>query len=152
MKRIFVAAALLVLNAAAADAAPDSALAALTQSWAREWQARHLEAVLALYAPDAVFMDANGGRVSGKPELRKFFATVLSQYRAEPTVQSVTSERAGELGYDWGDYHEVVTPLAKPDSPIETHGTYLVIARHIGNRWLIEDQMWTGSTPVPVKR
>jgi uncharacterized protein (TIGR02246 family) len=143
---------LFLSGVAPAGAASIPELAALTQSWAREWQARHLDAVLELYAPDAVFINADGSRVAGKPALRQFFKTVLEQYKAEPTVASVTSEEAGDLGTDWGGYHEVVTPIGKAGNPIETHGTYLVIARRSGGRWLIEDQMWTGSTPVPVKR
>jgi uncharacterized protein (TIGR02246 family) len=136
----------------AANAASDAALAKPSQEWARLWQARDLEAVLALYTDDAVFINADGSRVTGKPALRRFFATVLAQYKAQPQTQSVESRASGDLGYDWGDYSEVVVPIAKPDAAIRTQGTYLVILRKVGGHWLIASQMWTGNVPVPVKR
>jgi uncharacterized protein (TIGR02246 family) len=128
------------------------ALAQVSLDWAHDWQAKNLDATLALYTDDAVFMDATGSRVSGKPALRKFFATVLAQYSAHPTMHSVNSGSSGDLGYDWGDYWEIVIPVGKAVEAIETKGTYLVILRKVSGHWLIASQMWTGSVPVPVKR
>jgi uncharacterized protein (TIGR02246 family) len=127
-------------------------LAQPSVEWAQRWQNKNLDAVLALYTDDAVFMDADGSRVTGKPALRKFFSNVLEQYSAQPFLHSVASASSGDLGYDWGDYTEIVTPATKPTSPIRTGGTYLVILRRVSGRWLITEQMWTGSTPVPVNR
>jgi uncharacterized protein (TIGR02246 family) len=152
ISKLAVAALATGLAMTPAKAGSVGSLAQPSQDWARCWQARDLEATLALYTDDAVFMDAGGSRIAGKPALRKFFAVVLSQYRARPTMHSVESEASGDLGYDWGDYSEVVTPLAKPDGAIQTHGTYLVILKRVAGRWLIAEQMWTGNVPVPVKR
>ena len=134
------------------ESATYAELAEVSQSWARHWEAKNLDAVLSLYADDAVFMDATGSRVSGKAQLRTFFASVLKQYSAHPTLRSVRSSSSGALGYDWGDYREIVVPVGHPDRAIKTSGTYLVILRNIAGRWLIADQMWTGNEPVPVKR
>jgi uncharacterized protein (TIGR02246 family) len=127
-------------------------LAQVSQDWSRNWEGKNLEGTLALYTDDAVFMDATGSRITGKLALRKFFATVLTQYSARPMLHSVQSTNSGDLGYDWGDYSEVVTPMAHPDAAIKTSGTYLVILRKVANHWLIVDQMWTGNVPVPVKQ
>jgi len=143
-------AAVLVLAPIEAGAVP--ALAQVSQDWAREWQSKNLDAVLALYTPDAVFMGSDGSRVTGRPALKQFFATVLEQYGAQPHLRSVDNFASGDLAYDWGDYSEIVTPIANPAGAIETHGTYLVILRRIGERWKISEQMWTGDKPVPVKR
>jgi uncharacterized protein (TIGR02246 family) len=123
-----------------------------SKSWAVFWQNKDLERVLSLYTDDAVFMDADGSRVSGKPALRKFFSAVLKQYSAQPLLRSVAHASSGDLGYDWGDYDEVVSPMSNPSNAIETHGTYLVILKRVSGRWLIASQMWTGNVPVPVKR
>jgi uncharacterized protein (TIGR02246 family) len=139
-----------VLAPMQADA--DPALAQPSQDWAREWQAKRLDAVLALYTPDAVFMDADGSRVAGLPALKPFFATVLAQYSAKPRVHSVENSASGDLAYDWGDYSEVVTPMGKSGAAIETRGTYLVILKRVQGKWKIAEQMWTGNVPVPVKR
>ena len=129
-----------------------SRLAEVSQNWARNWEARNLDAVLSLYTSDAVFMDSTGSRVSGKVDLRRFFATVLKQYSAHPVLHSIRSSSSGALGYDWGDYREVVVPAGHPDRAIKTSGTYLVILRNVSGRWLIANQMWTGNKPVPVKK
>lgn len=135
-----------------AQTAVVSPLALPSLEWAHRWQSKDLDAVLALYSDDAVFMNADGSRVTGKPALRKFFSSVLEQYSAQPFVHSVDSAISGDLGYDWGDYTEIVTPVAKPTSPIRTGGTYLVILRRVSGKWLIAEQIWTGSTPVPVRQ
>jgi uncharacterized protein (TIGR02246 family) len=127
-------------------------LAQVSVEWARDWQAKKLDDVLSLYADDAVFMDADGSRVSGKAALRKFFAGVLQQYTAHLSLHSVDNASDGALGYDWGDYSEIVESVAKPVHAIKTRGTYLVILRKAGGRWLIAEQMWTGNVPVPVKK
>ena len=148
-----IVSALVFLGMATLSAsAAESPLALPTANWATLWEHKNLDAVLALYTDDAVFMDATGSRVAGKPALRKFFATVLQQYSAHPMMRSVASYSSGDLGYEWGDYSEVVVSVAKPDAAIRTQGTYLVILRNVGGHWLIADQMWTGSVPVPVKR
>jgi len=142
----------LFVAALPAKAASDAVLAKPSQDWAKLWQARDLESVLALYTDDAVFMNADGSRITGKPALRKFFATVLAQYKAHPQLHSVENGSSGNLGYDWGDYSEIVVPIAKAEEAIETHGTYLVTLRRVSGHWLIASQMWTGNVPVPVKR
>jgi uncharacterized protein (TIGR02246 family) len=131
---------------------PPRELTQPSQDWARDWQSKNLDATLALYTDDAVFLDADGSHVDGKPALRKFFATVLRQYSAKPVLRSVGNAMSGDLAYDWGEYSEIVTPVAKPDAAIKTHGTYLVVLRRVSGRWLIAKQMWTGSAPVPVKK
>jgi uncharacterized protein (TIGR02246 family) len=154
MHRTIAAAFMAAMAAAPASAqtAAASPLALPSVEWAHRWQSKDLDAVLALYTNDAVFVNADGSRVTGKPALRKFFASVLAQYSAQPSLRSVNNASSGDLGYDWGDYTEIVTPVAKPKRPIRTGGTYLVILRRVLGRWLIAEQMWTGSTPVPVWR
>lgn len=127
-------------------------LAEVSVNWAQDWEKKDLEAVLSLYTDDAVFMDANGSRVAGKAALQEFFKKVLAQYSAHPSLRSVKCAADGDLGYDWGDYSETVVPVADPAHAISTGGTYLVILRKVAGRWLIAEQMWTGTVPVPVKR
>jgi uncharacterized protein (TIGR02246 family) len=142
----------IVVSMAVAQPTAGNELAQVSADWARDWEAKNLEPVLSLYTDDAVFMDATGSRVTGKAALRKFFATVLHQYSAHPSLRSVKNDSSGDLGYDWGDYTEVVVPVADPAHAIQTRGTYLVILRKVSGHWLIAEQMWTGSVPVPVKK
>jgi uncharacterized protein (TIGR02246 family) len=154
VRTIVATLAILALTCSCADSqtSAPNALAQVSADWARNWEGKKLDAVLALYTDDAVFMDADGSRVAGKPALRKFFAKVLQQYTAHPSLRSVNNLNSGDLGYDWGDYTETVTPLANSNGAIRASGTYLVVLRRASGRWLISEQMWTGNVPVPVKR
>jgi len=151
MLRLISALALIVGLASSPARAADE-LAQVNQDWAAAWEAGDLDAVLALYTKDAVFHDADGSRVIGRHALREFFANVLKQYSAKPTMWSVVDGSSGDLGYDSGTYSEVVTPVGNPAGAIQTHGSYLVILRRVEGHWRIAQQMWTGSTPVPVKK
>ncbi len=144
--------ALAIAIAAGAPVQAADPLAQVSQDWAKNWQARDLEATLSLYTDDAVFLDPSATRVTGKAALRAFFATVLKQYGAKPRMQSVTDGSSGDLGFDSGTYTEVITPIANPSGAIRTHGSYLVVLRRVGGRWLIAQQMWTGSAPVSVRK
>jgi uncharacterized protein (TIGR02246 family) len=152
MIRRFVASVSFMAMMVASAAAGADVLADVSQNWARAWQAKKLDAVLALYTPDAFFLNADGSHVEGRPALRSFFAVVLAQYSAVPHLRSIGRSASGDLAYDWGEYSEVVTPVANPAGAIQTHGTYLVILRRVSGRWLISQQMWTGNAPVPVKK
>lgn len=140
------------IAAAPAQTRPIPTLAKVSQDWSSAWAAKDLDATLALYSDDVVFMDANGSRISGKNDLRKFFSAVLAEYTARPMVRSLKSEASGDLGYDLGNYTEIITQVAHPDTAIRTAGTYVAIMRKIAGRWLITAQAWTGNVPVPVKR
>jgi len=135
-----------------AEARSAQALAQVSVEWARQWQAKNLDAVLALYTDDAVFINGDGSRIAGKPALKQFLSGVLKQYTARATMRSIDSSASGDLAYDWGDYSEIVVPVGKPVAPIETRGTYLVILKRVHAQWRIAEQMWTGDKPVPVKR
>lgn len=149
---VYVAfAAGLTMEVRDSGAGSDASLAQVSRDWARDWQAKKLDDVLALYTDDAVFLDAGGSEVAGKPALRKFFAGVLAMYSAKPLMHTTASAASGDLGYDSGNYSETLTPVAKPGSAIATHGSYQVILRRVNGHWLIARQIWTGSARVPVK-
>ena len=120
-------------------------------AWSQAWEAKRLDAVMQLYSNDATFMDPSGVRVTGRAELRTFFAGVLARYNAHPSLHSVRSASSGDLGYDSGDYTEVLQPVAMPGGSIRTHGSYLFILQKLSGRWLITTQMWTAAPPSLVK-
>ena len=147
---VLIGSCMLAATDGAAQSASDPSM--VSQDWSRAWEARDLDATLALYSQDAVFLDADGSRISGKDNLRQFFTTVLARYSARPALHSLKSETSGDLGYDWGEYSEVITPLGHPERAIKTSGAYVVILHKSSGRWLIANQVWTGSAPVPVGR
>jgi uncharacterized protein (TIGR02246 family) len=155
-RRLCIAAAASVLAGFAsvpAHAAPAPAdVAQLSQDWARDWQAKKLDDVLALYAPDAVFVTGDGTRVTGATALRDFFTPLLKNYSAKIYMRSIDGASSGDLAYDSGDYHELLTPVAANEKKIATHGGWLIVARRIGGHWRISQQFWNGVEPTLIDR
>ncbi len=145
------AALLFSIAAFPAGAAPAD-VAQLSQDWARDWQAKKLDATLALYAPDAVWVSGDGTRVTGIAALRDFFAPVMKNYSAKVFMRSINGAASGDLGYDSGEYSEFVTPVAGHASGSAFHGAYLIVARRIDGQWRIAEQFWTESAPSQVAR
>jgi uncharacterized protein (TIGR02246 family) len=136
--------------ACAAPTPPD--VAQLSQDWARDWQAKRLDDVMTLYAPDAVFVTGDGTRVTGTAAIRDFFASVLKAYSAKIFMRSVDGGSSGDLAYDGGEYHELITPVAPGVAKIATHGGWLIVARRIDGHWRIAEQMWNSVEPVKIDR
>ena len=150
---ILARAAVLLLSVAAfpVGAAPTD-IAQLDQDWVRDWQAKKLDDVLALYAPDAVWVSGDGTRVTGIAALRDFFAPVMKNYSAKVFMRSINGANSGDFGYDSGDYSEFVTPVSGRASGAAFHGAYLIVARRIDGHWRIAEQFWTESAPTQVAR
>jgi uncharacterized protein (TIGR02246 family) len=116
-------------------------IACVSEEWAEHWSAKNLDAVVALYADDAVFLPSTGSRVTGRAAIRELFAKALVASTTRLRVQSKTTGQSGDLAYDSGEYEEKATSGGVTRTG---HGNYLVILRRVGaGRWLIVEHMWT---------
>jgi uncharacterized protein (TIGR02246 family) len=137
MQSVFAA---LVFTAAAASASPYSAL---SDEWAADWSAKKLDAVMALYAPDAEFMPGFTESWVGTATIRKNFAGMLAQYTTDLHLHSMRCAASGDLAYDSGVYDETITQL-KDGKVIRPRGNYLfVFQRQKNGEWKILEQTWT---------
>ena len=119
----------------------------VSAAWASDWSTKNLDAVMALYAPDAEFMPGSTESWVGTAVIRKSFAGVLSQYSAKVHLHSVRIEASGNLAYDSGLYDETVTPV-KGGKALQFRGNYLFVFRHVKNgEWKILEQTWTEFGP-----
>lgn len=127
------------LSAATLADAPDAkAIADVSVQWAKAWSAGDLEAAVALYAEDAVFLPSTGTRVAGRTAIRELFKQALVSHRSNLRVQSKVTEQSGDLAYDSGEFQDGAD-----------RGSYLVILRrNADNGWLIVQHMWT-DVPAP---
>jgi len=152
-KLALAAALMLSFGVFPAGAAPTPAdIAQLSQDWAGGWQTKKLDTVLALYAPDAVWVSGDGTRVTGVAALRDFFAPAMKNYSAKVFMRSINGAASGDIGYDSGDYSEFVTAVSGHASSSAFHGAYLIVARRIGRHWRIAEQFWTESTPTEIAK
>jgi uncharacterized protein (TIGR02246 family) len=147
MRRAFVLSCLLVLAATPAPARGQS-YASLITRWAADWTAGNLDAVMALYAPDAVFHPNGSERWSGRAAIARNFAGVLSKFRADLHLHSVRSEASGDLAYDSGTYAETVRAVSGGKKPLHLTGDYVFLFRRgAGGDWKILEQTWTEYGP-----
>ncbi|MGA2550589.1 MAG: DUF4440 domain-containing protein [Burkholderiaceae bacterium] len=128
---------------AATPSATDTPAQAVTQQWARFWNAESLDALMALYAKDGEFYPTSGERVTGTSAIRALFQDALAANKPVIQMTSVTSARSGTLAFDSGDYVEIITKRAN-GTAFPVTGRYLFVVRQAsGGHWLIAQQMWT---------
>ena len=111
--------------------------------WAEHWRQKQLDKVLALYAPDAVFLTGTGDRFSGREAIRAIFRTAMEGHTSDLTPRSLVTEVSGNLAYDSGDYLETIIP-ASGVAKTELKGNYVIVfKRQPGGKWLIIEHVWT---------
>jgi ketosteroid isomerase-like protein len=155
---LVIAAALLSLSAAGT---PSSEATAIAQQWARAWNAKQLDATLDLYAPDADFFTAEGGRYTGHPAIRKLFQQGLDSADPNITFHTLSSGVSSDLAYDSGEFAEVLTFTGKAQplvdagsktppagSKLSAKGYYLIVLRRQPDgQWRIVQHMWSFTPP-----
>jgi ketosteroid isomerase-like protein len=150
MKPILIALAALLAVTMQSSAAPQhlTPVTDISQQWAGYWNAKNLDSVMTLYAPEPTFMPTIGEAWVGATSIRKSFADVLAVYDPHIVLHSLKSETSGMLAYDSGSYDETIAPV-KGGAPIQVNGSYLFLfqkQKHGG--WKILEQTWTEREPV----
>ena len=104
------------------------------QAWARAMKANDLEAVVALYAPDAVayFPD---GEFKGKEAVRKSWTDFFATFTIKDATSEGTYETTGDTSIGWGSWSLTVVPKAGGE-PIPMKGRASVVVKKIGGKWL----------------
>ncbi|HYL64109.1 MAG TPA: DUF4440 domain-containing protein [Candidatus Methylomirabilis sp.] len=136
---------------ATATAAPQAStivtLAQIREAWVQDLRTKQLEPILKFYAPDAVFLQPTGERITGSAALRTLFQTVMATFNSELTLHSQNLETSGDLAYDSGDFQETLTTIAT-GAKITAKGSYVIIFKREPNgSWQIVQHIWTGTPP-----
>ncbi len=137
----------LICAAALTGTAMAGDVAALSTAWAVGWSGKKLDDLMALYAPDAVFLPTSRSRWTGSAEIRKNFAGLLTQVSADLHLHSLKTGASGDLAYDSGSYEETITP-EKSDTIKHLSGDYLFLfQRQKNGEWKILEQTFTVYEP-----
>src|SRR6266849_1029181 len=71
----------------AATAAPQAStlvtLAKIREAWVQDLRTKQLEPILKFYAPDAVFLQPIGERITGSTALRTLFQTIMATFKSQ---------------------------------------------------------------------
>jgi uncharacterized protein (TIGR02246 family) len=135
---------ILLLVSALQIASAGGPFAVLRQEWAQDLHDKRVEASVALYAPDATFIQPDGSRVEGRDAIRSLYQTITTTFDSDLAFQSKHVEESGNLAYDSGTYTETLVTRANGQKQT-TAGSYLTVYRKGSDgRWRIEEQVWTG--------
>jgi uncharacterized protein (TIGR03435 family) len=123
-------------------------LANIRDAWIQDFTTKKLELVVKFYAPDAVFLQPTGERISGTVALRNLFQTIMATFNSDITLYSQNLETSGDLAYDSGSFRENLVTIAT-GAKITSTGSYIIIFKHQSNgSWQIVQHVWTG-IPLP---
>ena len=133
--------------AASPQASTIVTLAKIREAWVQDLRTKQLEPILKFYAPDAVFLQPTGERITGSAALRTLFQTIMATFNSDLTLNSQNLETSGDLAYDSGDFQESLTTIAT-GAKITSKGSYIIIFRRQPDRsWQIVQHVWTGTPP-----
>jgi ketosteroid isomerase-like protein len=122
-------------------------VAKIREAWVQNLRSKELEPILKSYAPDAVFLQPSGERISGSAALRTLFQNIMATFDSDLTLHSQNLEASGDLAYDSGDFQESLTAVAT-GAKITSKGSYIIIfKRQPDGSWRIVQQVFTGVPP-----
>jgi len=134
-------------TAGAARSSTPETIARIREAWVQDLRTKQLEPILKFYAPDAVFLQPTGERISGSAAIRSLFQNIMATFNSDLTLHSQNLGTSGDLAYDSGDFQETLTVIAS-GSKISAKGSYLIIFKRQPNAtWLIVQQVFTGTPP-----
>jgi ketosteroid isomerase-like protein len=123
------------------------ALAKIREAWVQDLRTKQLEPILKFYAPDAVFLQPSGERITGSTALRTLFQTIMATFNSDLTLHSQNLETSGDLAYDSGEFQETLITIAT-GAKITAKGSYIIIFKRQPNgSWQIVQHVWTGNPP-----
>ena len=134
MKRLTMAMSLAALAAAVPAVAGDHAAKVIDHAWTQAMKANDLEAIMALYAPDAVAYFPDGD-FKGKPAIRKSWTDFLAMFTVKDATSEGTYETMGDTSLGWGYWSMTVVPKGGGE-PIAMKGRATVVVKKIGGKWL----------------
>jgi len=150
----FVAGILLLAGYTAAAAAAETskgeaAIHAITQAWAKAYNAGDGKAVSSLYADQAVLLPPGAPAAKGKAAIQTFFARDTAESAKAGIMFSIDPKSdvgtAGNLAWESGIY----TVKAKSSAPVD-NGKFLTVYTKSGGKWLILRDIWNSdAAPAP---
>ena len=120
---------------ATATAAPNGAQA-VDEAWRKAITANDLNAIMAVYAEDAVMWLPDAPEAKGREAIRKSYTDLFAANTVTgATLANSHYQTAGSLSVGWGDFTLTLSPKAG-GKPVTLAGRVSVIARKQGSGWV----------------
>lgn len=129
--------------------AQDQGLQQLDDAWTKAFVAGNVEAVVALYAADAVMYPPDSMEARGTKAIKASYAAFLNANKVQDfKMLDQKYETKGDLSYGSSRWTMTVVPKAGGEGkPVNMEGRASSVAKKIGGKWLyILDH---ASVPVP---
>jgi len=147
MKRssVFLFSTLLCLFATSACA--DEGLNEIGQAFVKAFKAGDLEAIVALYAPDAVSFPPDAMMANGQEEIRKSWGGLLNKFNVQDLiVTNPHHQTSGDLSTAWGNFKMILLPKEGGDQVV-MEGRFTDVAKQVNGKWLYVNDH--ASIPLP---
>ena len=116
-------------------AAPDGAQAT-DEAWRKAVIANDLNAIIAVYAEDAVMWLPDAPEARGRDNIRKAYADLFAANTVTgATLTNTHYETSGNLSVGWGNFTLTLSPKAG-GTPVTMSGRFSVIAKKQGGTWV----------------
>jgi uncharacterized protein (TIGR02246 family) len=120
---------------ATATAPPDGAQA-VDEAWRKAITANDLNAIIAVYAEDAVMWLPDAPEANGREAIRKSYADLLAANTVTgATLADTHYQTSGNLSVGWGNFTLTLSPKAG-GNPVTLSGRFSVIAKKEGGTWV----------------
>jgi ketosteroid isomerase-like protein len=116
----------------------------LRQKFLRAYNAKDVDAVVALYAPDATLV-SDGGTFKGRDEIRKWVKAGFDQGSRLEAIEPVVEKSCGTLAYGTARTRRLVGS--------EIHlGQHLMVMEKVGGEWKITQHFSVSAGVVPAAK
>lgn len=120
--------------------------APVRRQWVQDLREKRIDAALALYSPDATFVNPDGSRAHGLGPIRQLFQWAAQTFDSTLAFYPDRLEQSGTLAIDSGTYQETLVVRATGQKQILS-GSYLMVYRREAGSWKILEQDWTSKQP-----
>jgi uncharacterized protein (TIGR02246 family) len=124
-----------VLGLAASRAAAEEGAKSLDASWVNAMKAGDVNAVVALYAPDAVLWLPDAPEARGEKAIRATYAGMLGAYTvADASLTNAVYHPYGDVSIQWGNFTLVLKPKAGGQNVV-MKGRFMSAAKKSDGQW-----------------
>jgi ketosteroid isomerase-like protein len=120
------------------------AIRQVTKTLETGFNAKDVDAILALYTDNSVFMPPNKPLLRGRGPLKSFYEGLLKGGSTDLKLTSGDVAGHGPIGYESGSYSMM-------NGPTHDRGKFLFILRNMAGNWKIEYTSWSSDLPPAVQ-
>ena len=145
---VFAVVALVRADIAAQSAAPNPAVVAVADAYAKAALAGDAKAIAAMYTEDAMELPPNHPPVKGRAAIQAYYEAEFAGAKVSTfTLTHWESAVHGEAAFDVGGYTQTVTPAQAGAAGMNDTGKYTVILKKVGSAWKVAYAIYNSDNP-----